>query len=80
VEDYKKTTDEIYECIANQRKVWEETNLPEFASVSGACYKCGRNIYQNYELTNYNGKYISHGYDGKTLVTGCPHCHYSFCS
>ena len=80
MEDYKKTTDEIYKCAANQRKVWEETNLPEFASISGACYKCGRNIYQNYELTNYNGKYISYGFDGKELITGCPHCHYSFCS
>lgn len=37
--------------------------------ISGRCYKCNRDIVP--EL-------INRGEDGKTLVTGCPLCYYSF--
>lgn len=66
----KKTEKEISECIALQKVVCERKDFPHFAPDDGQCWKCHRNIYQNYE---------NRGKDGSDPVTGCPHCYRSYC-
>lgn len=48
-----------------QRRLCARSGLPLFAPPSGACYRCGRNVYERL--------------DGASLVTGCPFCHRTFC-
>ena len=55
-----------------QKKYCEEHNLPHFAPESGVCWRCGNNIY-------YGQRGISVEEAGSTLITGCPHCHWSYC-
>lgn len=73
--DYIKANEE-------QIKYCNEHGYPHFAPTK-SCYRCHQNIYEPKE--NYNewtGKYVS-GYSveyaSNNLITGCPHCHYSFC-
>lgn len=61
-----------------QSKYCDAHNCPKFAPSDGHCYRCGMNIY-----LPTNGPYgdvrgITVEKAGSTLVTGCPHCHYSF--
>lgn len=71
----EKSSKELQECKDAQYKYCEETKFPHFAPMSGRCYSCGRNIYQNYIL----GSRLSNGLNGVHHVTGCPHCHRSYC-
>ena len=71
-----KTNQEIQECIANQKKLCREKVYPYFAPTNGFCYRCHKNIYQNYLLDDDR---VSCGKSGLELVTGCPHCNLSFC-
>jgi len=71
----QKTSEEINNCREAQAKYCAEKGHPHFAPGSGICWKCNRNIYQNYET---NGR-ISAGKTGESLVTGCPHCYRSYC-
>jgi len=71
----KKTDTEISECVQKQKQLCKEKNYPHFAPNSGICWKCNRNIYQNYII----GDRISHGKSGEEFITGCPHCHRSYC-
>lgn len=73
----KKSQEELDQCRENQSELCEKKGYPEFAPAGGTCYQCGKDVYQNY-LIGTQSK-ISNGYDGTTLVTGCPHCHKSFC-
>ena len=66
-----KTPEEIKLAIDRQKHLCETQNLPHFAPSDGKCYDCGNNIYQ--DMPN------SQGYTGLSFVTGCPHCHYSYC-
>jgi hypothetical protein len=53
---------------------------PQFApGRSGRCYRCGRDIYQRKEWPDGHVTGISVEAAGNELITGCPHCHYSFC-
>ncbi len=70
-----KKDNEIQECIELQRKLVNEKGYPHFAPSSGVCWKCNRNIYQNYQIEDR----ISNGETGQSLVTGCPHCNRSYC-
>lgn len=71
----KKTIKEIGNCITEQKKLCDERNFPHFAPKNGDCYHCGKNMYQNYVIKGRQ----SYGKDGKELITGCPHCHGSYC-
>jgi len=69
-----KTAEEIKECVRKQKELCDnDPNLKNwhFAPFDGKCYDCGRNIYQNYGDRK--------GWTGESYITGCPHCHYSFC-
>lgn len=64
---------------AAQEKYCSDHGLPRFAPKSGTCPRCGRNIYDPHE---YGGQ-IASGIDvesaGSRQITGCPHCHTTFC-
>jgi len=46
-----------------------KNGLPHFAPHSGKCYRCNRQIYERISLEKA----------GTELITGCPHCSYSYC-
>ena len=66
-------------AAAAQARYCKTRDVPHFAPSGGRCYRCHRQIYANQETAE---GYISHGISvweaGHRLVTGCPHCHYSF--
>jgi hypothetical protein len=59
----------IQDKIAAQKEYQKKTNSPSFAPSNGVCFKCRRQIYTEISLERAS----------TTLITGCPHCHYSFC-
>lgn len=53
---------------------------PHFAPASGRCYRCNQDIYAEGKRRNGNpSKGISVERAGRELITGCPHCSWSFC-
>ena len=61
-----------------QKKYCEKENIPWFAP-DQYCYHCHRDIYADVQCDDGE---VSHGYTEEYaathLITGCPHCHYSF--
>lgn len=70
-----KTTEEIKQACADQAALCKEMGYPNFAPLDGRCYRCYNNVYQDIER---DGRIVK-GYSGKEHVTGCPHCHRSYC-
>ena len=78
-----------YDSVLARQKQAEycKTNGPHFAPESGRCWKCHRNIYEPWTRMekNYLGeeREVTTGVTveraTKSLVTGCPHCHRSYC-
>ncbi len=66
------------QAIKAQSQYCETHECPEFAPYDGLCPMCGRNIYlpTNGDYGDVRGITVEKA--GSTLVTGCPHCHYSF--
>lgn len=63
-----------------QEKFCSEQGYPHFApGRTGRCYHCGRDIYQRIVWPDGHDSGITVEGAGRTLITGCPHCHYSFC-
>lgn len=60
-----KSKEEIEAAIKAQQEYCTKNKLPQFAPPSGICWSCRRQIY---EVES-----------GNSLVTGCPHCHWSYC-
>lgn len=62
-----------------QKEYCEKNKLPHFAPTR-YCYRCGKDIYEKIQKPN---KLYSTGISvesaGNHLITGCPHCNYSFC-
>ena len=52
-----------------QKKYCEKNNAPNFAPNDGFCWSCGAQIYNH----------ISEETAKSTHITGCPHCHRSYC-
>lgn len=52
--------------------------VPHFAPHNGICYRCGRNIYMPTNGSNGVIRGITVDRAGTKLITGCPHCCYSF--
>ena len=61
-----------------QEDYCEREECPRFAPGDGLCYYCGRNIYLPTNGRNGTIYGISVEKAGSTLITGCPHCNYSF--
>ena len=65
-------------AAAEQEKYCSETERPLFAPHDGICYNCGRNIYLPTNGPRGAVLGITVEEASTRLVTGCPHCHYSF--
>ena len=52
-----------------QEEYAKSIGAPCFISISGYCWSCGRDL-----LEYYSDDALS-----KSLITGCPYCHRSFC-
>lgn len=61
-----------------QEEYCDAHEIPHFAPRDGHCYHCGRNIY----LPTNGSRGTVYGYSVEYaenhLITGCPHCNYSF--
>ncbi len=57
-----------------QEKYCNDKHYPMFAPSNGRCYRCHTNIFEP-----INGMGFSVEEAGCRLITGCPHCHFSFC-
>lgn len=71
-----------------QEKYCKETGRPHFAPADGRCYRCNKQIYEQMERKrkNFTGEVIGTYTTGISveqasteLVTGCPHCNWSYC-
>lgn len=60
----------VRQAIAAQQQYCKEHKAPHFAPEDGFCYSCGKQIY-------VDGRDVE--YASKNLITGCPHCHRSYC-
>lgn len=81
---------DVYKAIKAQKQYCEENGFPHFAPNDGICWNCNKNIYLPIEqkrILYLKGKEIEQIYTtgitvekaGDELVTGCPHCHRSYC-
>ena len=72
---------DVNASIACQKRYCEKNGYPMFAPADGVCYSCGRNIYSPRLARGNPDVYtgIATFRAGCTLITGCPHCNYSFC-
>ena len=66
------------EARAVQDKYCKENGYPHFAPESGKCWSCNSDIYAQINHGEYKTG-ISVEEAGSTLITGCPHCHISYC-
>ena len=80
--------------VIAQDEYCEQNDKPHFAPYTGTCYRCHRNIYkpQGWRAEDYGSVPVPFYSDqadyitgitteeaGRKLVTGCPHCHMTFC-
>ena len=67
-------------AILKQANYCRDHGYPQFAPESGRCFKCNQNIYAEGKRRNGNpSNGISVERAGRELITGCPHCNWSFC-
>lgn len=67
------------ESVEAQRDYCKKQGIPNFApALDGKCYRCNRDIYR--PITHPDGHITGITVEQATtsLVTGCPHCNYSF--
>ena len=72
----------LSEARTAQKKHCAEKGLPHFAPSSGICYSCRKNIYEEIKHPDTgHGEYTTgiSVEEASSHVTGCPHCHYSYC-
>lgn len=74
------STERIDTALANraQVKYCEDNKAPHFAPTN-YCYACRRSIYTTYNINGRESKGITVERAGNGLITGCPHCHRSYC-
>lgn len=71
-------TFDVQKSIAAQKKFQTEMGYPDFAPANGICYDCKRQIYSEIEQDGYKSG-VSTEKASSDLITGCPHCHHSYC-
>lgn len=84
----------VEESITAQRNLIHEKGYPDFPPGDGICFRCRRQIYSPVWWITENGWRRREAKQEKAesvtgvdiekakneLITGCPHCNYSFCS
>lgn len=68
----------VKEATIAQYEYCQRKELPHFAPRGGLCWRCNKNIYTEIDHGTYKTG-ISVEMAGSDLVTGCPHCHRSYC-
>lgn len=66
-----------------QGRYCNDNDCPHFAPVK-YCFRCNKDIYEQVEQPRFDGKGtymtgISVEEAGSELITGCPHCNWSYC-
>lgn len=76
----------VYEARKVQEEYCKANELPHFAPSDGRCYSCNRQIYEEMKhdriINGLESPYmtgISVEKASSVLITGCPHCNYSYC-
>jgi len=64
----------VRKAIADQKKYCQDNHDPLFAPEDGFCWSCGHQIY-----ATVHGSYGYADRAANELITGCPHCHRSYC-
>ena len=80
---------DVFKASESQKTYCKEKEYPHFAPSNGKCYRCNKNIYEQleHEQTDWKTGEVVRTYvtgisieeAGSELITGCPHCHYSYC-
>ena len=77
----------IQDSIKAQKQHCKKKDSPIFAPAHGKCYRCHKNIYKKHTKTRMflgEEKETTTGITvekaGNEVITGCPHCNYSFIS
>ena len=65
--------------IAAQKDYQQLKGYPDFAPHDGICYKCRGQIYAPRTRPDGTKSGISLEKASSQLITGCPHCHFSYC-
>jgi hypothetical protein len=82
-----RTFDKV-KAITAQKALCAEKGWPLFAPADGVCFRCKKQIYDPVEKPGFSRdgeefKMITVGISvekaSTELVTGCPHCNYSYC-
>ena len=58
------------ECVQAQEEFCKENRLPMFIPHDGICFRCGQSIFVKGRTKEQAAS---------DLLTGCPHCHISYC-
>ncbi|AIM37357.1 hypothetical protein KO02_12130 [Sphingobacterium sp. ML3W] len=66
------------QAIKAQKSYCEKSGDPHFAPTNGICYRCKNQIYFQINHGSYSTG-ISVEKATNQLITGCPHCHRSYC-
>lgn len=70
----------VSDSMGAQERYCKDKEYPHFAPNNGICWKCNQQIYA--EGKNRMGN-LSEGISveeaGSELITGCPHCNWSYC-
>lgn len=82
--DEPEETFDTVKAIEAQAKLCSEKGYPHFAPRNGVCWKCNRQIYQSAKMKSFSGieiekPGISVERASRELITGCPHCNWSYC-
>lgn len=67
--DNELWNEDIRSCIEAQKQFCRENKAPHFAPEDGFCFSCGKQIYTRKNINSARNE----------LITGCPHCHRSYC-
>lgn len=71
-------TFDVNKAAKAQKELQNSKRYPSFAPSDGVCFICKKNIYKQID----HGKWktgISVEKAATSLITGCPHCHWSYC-
>lgn len=66
-------------AIEAQKEYCQRKGYPNFApAYDGTCFRCNHDIYSEVKHSDGRVTGISVEYAASHLITGCPHCNYSF--
>ena len=74
----QKQTFDHSKSVEAQREFCKEKGYPHFAPSNGICYNCRKDIYTQIDHGTFKSG-LSYERASSELITGCPHCHRSYC-